>query len=56
MIRDMRTWLGLALLVDVLGLVAAVVLGNDPGPLDELALALAAGVAGAALPRTGDTP
>lgn len=49
----MRAFLGVALVLDVIGLVAAVILGADTGPLDELALALAAGVAGASLPAKG---
>lgn len=45
------TWLGLALVADVVGLVVAVIIGVDTGPLDELALALGGAVAGATLPR-----
>lgn len=45
------TWLGLALLTDVIALGVAVIVGVDVGPLDELALALGGAVAGATLPR-----
>lgn len=50
---NVKAFLGVALVADVIAIAAVLIAGNgDVGPLNELALVLASGLAGAALPRT----
>jgi len=52
---NLRIFLGIALVADVIGIAAVLIAGADAGPLNELALVLAGAVGGAVLPTNSST-